>query len=1139
MEIPAFIEKGEEFLKRAEGTAVSQNVQKCLLRMDDDGLFVIWQFGNRPEIYCLETSQIHEVKTGIPLKDAKAVFEQHDAETNVPNKVLTFYHGFEIGNLSIIQFVATSTKSAQKWEESMSKLVLHIRLKHLSPAEIMKKQWKRLQYSLNQKGMIPIRKLVKQFGHDKSEKAILQKFNHCGFNCSKKDEINPAELTFQVYKKLHQKVCERPDLQSIFQQIGKKKQDYISLSDFIAWLNENQRDPRLNEILDPTYDEKRAGALIQKYENCPKNVELNRLSLQGFTDYMSSVDNPLIYPSHLQQYQDMDQPLSHYFISSSHNTYLTGRQFGGKSSVDIYRHVLLSGCRCVELDCWDGKGDYHGEPIITHGKAMCSDVPFKNILYAIKDSAFVVSEYPVVLSFETHCSKPLQLKMAKYCEEVFGEMLLTKPLESFPLERGIPLPPPSALKRRILIKNKRLDPETEKVQLDEMPVNEEHSLPEPDFMGTEEAHPELRQTKSHDINSILPKTQEPKPTVLSTGDIPTKTQVSVTKSLNVDSTRTKSKKQVFTEEDESELLRNYEYTKPSATNIHPYLSSIVNYCQSVKFPGFKKLEEDNNRMCFQMSSFSESMGLNYVKTNATELVNFNKNQLSRIYPRGNRVDSSNYMPQIFWNVGCQMVSLNFQTCDLAQQLNAAKFEYNASAGYLLKPEMLLKENRFFDPFAESTVDGVIAAQCTVKVISAQFVSDKPVSTYVEVDMYGLPNDTIRKEFRTQLVVGNALNPQYNGTFLFRKIIFPDLALMRFTLYDDSRQLIGQRVIPLSSLQNGYRYVSLRTTSGVPLDSASIFVKFQLRSYVPDSLMVIANALENPKAHQISLRKQHEEQLKRLEDDGDDSDSEQDSSNGDDRSSVRQTKSSDSSTGGESTTKNNPKVKLEKNFGKTASEKQLTTAEIKEENSINLKMLLDHPVYVKAAEVRRKEAAKSIKRQEKLQSKALKREKSIKKKNDDDTQTCFPLGKILGKRSKNGSPSNSEGSDRSTEEKSDVISSLTLSDKEKKEALRVALETVQQQNLADAEETHKKEMAELIQNQTKQWMEKSKVIRKDKTIASGERDRRLKDQKHEEVKKYLDERQTLKIRQMKSIERLRSVQSDEADRVKQEIEEAVV
>jgi len=54
--------------------------------------------------------------------------------------------------------------------------------------------------------------------------------------------------------------------------------------------------------------------------------------------------------------------------------------------------------------------------------------------------------------------------------------------------------------------------------------------------------------------------------------------------------------------------------------------------------------------------------------------------------------------------------------DLGMQLNLGIFEYNGRNGYLLKPDFMRRHDRKFDPFTESTVDGIIAGTVTIKVI---------------------------------------------------------------------------------------------------------------------------------------------------------------------------------------------------------------------------------------------------------------------------------------------------------------------------------------------------------------------------------------------------------------------------------------
>ena len=69
------------------------------------------------------------------------------------------------------------------------------------------------------------------------------------------------------------------------------------------------------------------------------------------------------------------------------------------------------------MDCWDGPD---GQPIIYHGRTLTTRIKFVDVVHAIKEHAFVASEYPILLSIEQHCDISQQKFMAETFKEVFG-----------------------------------------------------------------------------------------------------------------------------------------------------------------------------------------------------------------------------------------------------------------------------------------------------------------------------------------------------------------------------------------------------------------------------------------------------------------------------------------------------------------------------------------------------------------------------------------------------------------------------------------------------------------------------------------------------------------------------------------------
>ncbi|CAF3962361.1 unnamed protein product [Rotaria magnacalcarata] len=165
-------------------------------------------------------------------------------------------------------------------------------------------------------------------------------------------------------------------------------------------------------------------------------------------NYLWSDANSVFDPiSRTMCHEDMNQPLNHYWISSSHNTYLVGNQYRSPASVHCYIQALLKGCRCIEIDVFDSKTG--AEPEVTHKNTRIKPIPLRNILETIHDYAFVTSDYPVIISIENHCSAAQRTRMAEMLIETFGEALVQSPLS--PNETCYPSP--NQLKRKILLKD--------------------------------------------------------------------------------------------------------------------------------------------------------------------------------------------------------------------------------------------------------------------------------------------------------------------------------------------------------------------------------------------------------------------------------------------------------------------------------------------------------------------------------------------------------------------------------------------------------------------------------------------------------------------------------------------------------------
>uniref|UniRef100_A0A3B3RLD0 1-phosphatidylinositol 4,5-bisphosphate phosphodiesterase n=1 Tax=Paramormyrops kingsleyae TaxID=1676925 RepID=A0A3B3RLD0_9TELE len=760
-DVKDYLIKGDRFIKWTEE---SNRTSPVTMKMDPKGYYLYWTNQNRETVF-LDVATIRDTRYGKYAKMPKQpkvrnVFNMDFPDSHHLAKMLTIVSGMDMVNLTYHNFFAHKEKVVEHWAEDILAIAYNtLRNNALNGL---------INDPTNKDGKIPVKNIYKMFPADK--KRVESALAAANLPKGKGDTMKPDVFTESAFKVFLTQLCPRPEIYEIFTTYSTKP--YMTKENLLKFLNEKQRDSRLNEELFPPLRLEQVKMIIDKYEPCSSTANRGNISPEGLLYYLTGPDLSVVALDKLARYQDMMQPVPHYFVKSSHNTYLTAGQFSGVSSPEMYRQCLLAGCRCLELDCWKGKPPDE-DPIITHGFTMTTEILFKDVIEAIHESAFKTSQYPVILSFENHVdSVKQQDKMANYLRTIFGDSLLVDPLEKYPLEPGHQIPSPAELMGKILIKNKKNNND--------------------------------KQSQGAAKKTTGPEQHHGTSGVESQG--------------------------VFTTPICEESLVTCGGTAGQEVTAYEAMSSLVNYIQPNKFISFENARKKNRS--YAISSFVETKGSDLISKSAVEFVEYNKRQMSRVYPKGTRMDSSNYNPQPFWNAGCQMVALNYQTMDFPMQLNMALFEFNGRTGYLLKHDFLRGSDKTFDPHTDR-LDTIVASTLTVKVYSGQFLSDKNVKTGVEAEIVGLPNDPKRK-FRTKWsTTANAINPVWNEEpFVFEKILLPEMASLRLVVHDESGKFLGHRIIPIYAIQSGYQHICLRSESNVPLTLPSLFVYIEVKDYIP-------------------------------------------------------------------------------------------------------------------------------------------------------------------------------------------------------------------------------------------------------------------------------------------------------------------